>query len=660
MNRIKSRTYFIGSFVALLFIFIVKELYTIQIVKHDHFTFLAKNQQNVSVEVEAQRGSIFDRNGKILAFTRNEITFQIDKVAFAKLKKYEKDSLFARLAHVFGKSKQHYLSLINQSVRRNVVIEKSVPLHKSFLMSDFVNSALKREIDNSRVYPNGTSAAHLLGYLNKDNFAENGIEKEYNSILKGQNGILVKKRNAKQRILGIDEESSIFPIKGNDIVLTIDIDYQKILEKSMKEGIDKFGGNSAVGIIQNPETGEILALANLPTYDPNSFNEFDANNLKNRAVADVYEPGSVIKSFTMAGLLENGIINGNEIINTENGVCTINGAKFVDEHSYSQLTSVEILQHSSNVGMAKLSDRIENGKFYKNMRDFGFGIKSNVDLPSEISGNLKTPDDFSGVSKYYMAVGYELLATPIQIVTGYSALVNGGKLLKPYILKEILGNDGIKTKPEIIRNVISEKTSTKLKKWLVGVVDDGTGKAAKVANLSIGGKTGTAKILVNKHYQSRNNNTTFVGFFPAEKPKIVCYIWVSSPKNQFFGGTVAAPIFQDVVSNLVTLFPELGSNKQQNTPQSYQEMFAQSQKSSGNLMRTANVGDDKKTTFANENNIRTLMPNLVGKSKKEVVSILSPIGVNFSFKGIGTVKSQSVQPGTPLKKGISIVLDCNR
>jgi cell division protein FtsI/penicillin-binding protein 2 len=527
-------------------------------------------------------------------------------------------------------------------------------------MSDFVNTALKRETDNSRVYPNGSSAAHLLGYLNKGNFAENGIEKEYNNILKGKNGTLVKKRNAKQRILGIDKESSIFPIKGNDIVLTIDIDYQKILEKSLKEGIDKFGGNSAVGIIQNPETGEILALANLPTYDPNSFNGFDANNLKNRAVADVYEPGSVIKSFTMAGLLENGIINGNEVIDTENGVCTINGAKFVDEHPNSQLTSIEILQQSSNVGTVKLSDRIENGKFYKNMRDFGFGIKSKVDLPSEIPGNLKTLDDFSGVSKYYMAVGYEFLATPIQIVTGYSALVNGGKLLKPYLLKEIVGEDGIKTKPEIIRNVISEKTSTTLKKWLVGVVDEGTAQTAKVANLSVGGKTGTAKILVNKHYQSKNNNTTFVGFFPAEKPKIVCYIWVSSPKKQFFGGTVAAPIFQDVVSNLVTLFPELGSNTQQNAAQSYQQIFAQSQKSSGYLMKTANVGDDKKTNFTTENHIKTVMPNLVGKSKKEVVSILSPIGVNFIFKGVGTIKSQSLLPGTPLKKGISITLDCNR
>jgi len=644
---------------AVLCIIAVK-LIKIQIVDHDNLAFLADRQQNRFENVQAERGVIKDRSGVVLSYTKDDISFTVD-TRMAKGKTIDKIS--SKFSQVFGREESYYENLINENTK-NIYLEKKADHEKALMLKDFVADGLKKVYDYTRVYPYGSLAAHALGYVDELCRGVYGVEKSFNEELTGKDGMLAIRRDVLGKMVTVNEDETVQSSSGNNVVLTIDRAYQQILEKELKNGLAKFGGASALGIIMNPDTSEILAMANNPTFDPNDFSRYSDEERRNRIITDPYEPGSTFKAFTMAIFLDNGVAKESEIINTENGVWKIQNAVITDAHKTSKLTVKEVLEYSSNIGMAKLSDRLDKKTFYKYLRDFGFGSATSVELPGEAKGMLKLPDAFSLNSKKYISFGYETMVTPIQLITAFCALINGGTMLQPILVSKVTDQQGniIKeNKPVQLRRVLKESTSAKIKEFMVSVVENGTGKNARLENVLVGGKTGSARKLVNNKYSKEHHSSSFIGFFPADKPKIACLILVNSPEVGKDGGLVAAPIFQQVASQIIELDPSTAPDKS--------NILRKNEKIGSWLASISNEGggieymdipekgntEVKKTKPASGRNI---MPDLKNKSLREAVAFFNETGLHYKVIGTGAVVSQSIDAGTVYKKEDICLIKC--
>jgi cell division protein FtsI (penicillin-binding protein 3) len=332
MNNGRALIVFFGLVV--FFVILVVALFNLQIGKHEKYKYIAEKQQNSTDEIKAQRGFIKDRNGKVLAFTNDDISFFVDT---RMLKKGEAEKIAGRFSKTFGKSKDHYLKVINSS-NRNVCIERKVPMEKALKIGDFTIDALYKTEDYSRVYPYGSLASHVLGFVDTRTVGVAGIEKQMDDKLTGENGYMYVEQDVLGRMVSVNEKLSKTPVPGDDVILTINKDYQKILEDELQKGVETYEGNNAVGIIMDPNNGEILAMADYPTYDPANYNIFPDTTLRDRVLTDTYEPGSTMKSIVMSMLLEENLVKENEVINTENGRYRIKGARILDTHAYENLT----------------------------------------------------------------------------------------------------------------------------------------------------------------------------------------------------------------------------------------------------------------------------------------------------------------------------------
>ena len=658
---INSRALIITFFVFAAFVSLVIQLFSVQIGGHQKYSARATKQQNRVYTIKAERGIIYDRNGEILAYTKDDVSLFAD-ARMLKRNTKKRDKLANELAKVFKTNPKKYIKLISKA-KGNVCLEKKIPREKSLLLNSLVIDGFYKTEDYTRVYPYSNITSHILGYVDKQNSGRAGIEKLYDEELTGIDGKLYVENDAIGRSVSIDYDYSEMPTQGNSFYLTIDKVYQKILVNELKEGINKYKGKSAIGIIANPKTGEILALANIPDYDPHSYFKESDFTRRNRALTDTYEPGSTFKSIVMAMLFEENLTSEDKIINTENGKYRIRGAWIRDTHKFEKLSVREVLEQSSNIGMVKLSDKIKERDFYKGLRDFGFGNLTSVDLLGETSGRLKKPDAFSGISKAFISHGYEISVTPIQMVMAYSALINGGTLLQPHILKKSVNHKGRieeESEPIKIRRVISEKTSERIKDIMIGVVENGTGSNAQQENVFVGGKTGTAQKLINGKYSSKYYNSSFIGFFPADDPEIICFVLVDSPEVGRYGGRVAAPIFSNITKKIMETDFSIDRNKNKIERDGLFQKFvanAEYENDDDEIISFANVSDEK----VEENTkiiSRTTMPNLKNKTIREAISILSNLRIKYKIEGSGKIVSQSIDQGSPITDGKVCILEC--
>jgi len=661
---ISSRVLTIFFIFVFLFFFIGVKLFTIQVSNHEKYSRIASRQHTKSEILKARRGVIKDRNGTVLAYSKNNVSLFVD-TKMARLKTRKK--LAGKFAKVFGKDSLYYLNKMNKNREvRNVCIVRKTSQEKSILMKKFVNSSIIKKDDFTRVYPYGSLAAHVLGFMNFNQIGVAGIEKEFNDELTGKDGKVYFERDAANRIIAVDENLSEKSKPGNTLYLTIDYTYQKILEEELSAGLKKYKGKQAVGIIMNPNNGEILALANLPTYDPQNIKLKTADARRDRALCDTYEPGSTMKPIVMSILLENNLVRENETVNTENGVYKLGRITIRDDHKYNKLTAAEVIEHSSNIGISKLVQRVDDNAFYKYLRDYGFGQTTSIGLPGEVDGRLKKPRNFQKVTKEFMSFGYEVAVTPIQLTTAYCALVNGGLLFQPHIWEKVVdvkGNIVEKEQPSLVRRVISKKTSDKIKSMLVGVVENGTGKEARLNNVRVGGKTGTSQQLIDGKYSKENYNTSFIGYFPTEHPNAVVYILVKSPQVKKYGGDVAAPIFRNVAKRLIeadlNLVPEnMKIKREQNYFDNLRLKIASgSSKEKGFV--TSDIGEiDKEKNPKKIIGSRTTMPNIKNITKREAISIASGLGLKYRAVGSGYVVFQSIEAGEKIKKGSFLIFQC--
>ncbi|MCF8241093.1 MAG: transpeptidase family protein [Melioribacteraceae bacterium] len=656
-----SRALLILILVILLFGVLAIRLFNIQINNHDKYKYWAEKQQNKSVMIRAERGLIKDCKGEVLAYTKDDISYLADT---RMLNAKEKDSIAVKFSQVFGKSKDYYLSLLTKN-KGNVILEKKAPRHKSVLLNDFVFDGLVKIEDYTRSYPYGSLAAHVIGYVDLKNIVGvNGIERQFNDELTGNDGYVYIERDVLGRTVSVNDELSRLPVSGNTISLTINATFQKILEAELSRGLAEFKGESVSGIIMDPNTGAIIAMANLPSYDPGNYNLFNDFERKNRAVTDTYEPGSTIKALVMSMLVEENLVNENEIVDTENGKYKFYNATIKDVHKHEYLTVREVIEQSSNIGMVKLSDRIEANTFYKYLRDYGFGNGTSIELPSESPGYLKKPSQYSKLTKPFMSHGYEISTTPLQMITAFSALINGGILYQPQLINEIVNPGGEiiqKFEPKRIRRIVSDATSEKLKDFMKGVVEHGTATAARIDNVSIGGKTGTSQKLIDNSYSNDKYNVSFIGFMPAEMPQLVCIIYMDSPKIGKYGGVVCAPIFKRVAEQLLeadlNIIPDKG---ELNESEKFADQFFANIKNneSQDLLKTSNIEEPSNNNKNEKLIVRTVMPNLINRSYREAVALVSELNLECKFIGTGVVVSQSIKPGAKLNDGDLLMVKC--
>ena len=650
-----SRALIVIVFIFLFFMALVIKLFDIQIVKSEELKYYAQKQQTKMEKIDADRGLIYDRNNTLLVYNRNDVSFYLDLRMVSETGKLK---IAKKFASVFSKSAKHYLNLMKYS-DKTICIERKASSEDALLLKNFKVTGLFYNEDPTRIYQYNNLASHILGYVNNDFRGVNGIEKSFNPILQGEEGKMLVERNAIGDMITVAEEETQPAVSGDNVYLTINKTFQAILEEELLNGLDVYGGLSATGIIMNPQNGEILALANLNDYNPETYWKFNDSDRKDRAITDSYEPGSTFKSITMAVLLDRHLCRLNETVNVENGSYKFKNIRISDTHKHQYLSVMGVMEQSSNVGMSKLVQRINDDVYYKYVRAFGFGNYTGIKLPGEVDGELKKPNDWTSVTKAFMSFGYELMVTPLQLISAYCSLINGGILYKPLIVKKETDCNGTviyEDSPKQVRRVISEETSGKMREILYNVVENGTGENAKIDNLKVGGKTGTAQRLENGRYSKSDYNSSFIGFFPCDNPKVICLILVNAPKIGRYGGSVAAPIFKNVAERMIKADPGL-----LNTFSQEEEIhIASAEKSDINFPKIvpAKSNDGIQHINAKEFSGSNVMPDLTNYSIRDAIYLLTKMGVRYTIRGSGLVLSQSINPGTKINKDQLCVLNC--
>ncbi len=403
--------------------------------------------------------------------------------------------------------------------------------------------------ESKRCYPNGYLFSHVLGFAGLDNVGLEGIEAQYNKYLQGESGWAIFLRDARQKKLDIWRKM-VAPKDGYDVVLTIDEVIQYFAERELDKAFKATRAKGASIVVMDPRTGAVLALANRPTFDLNEYKSASKESMRNRAIADMFEPGSVFKIVTASGVLAEAKMSEEDKIFCENGSYKFAGRVLHDHQPHGTLTFREVIEQSSNIGTCKAAQVLGANLLYHYVKLFGFGEKTGIDLPGEISGSIKSPRSWSKTSITAIPMGHEVGVTALQLARAVSAIANGGQLLKPYIVDEIRSKDGRligKAQVNIERQVMPADIAARVRKILIGVVEVGTGKLAKINGISVAGKTGTAqKIEPNGAYSHSKFLASFIGFVPAEDPVLAICVIIDEPRPFYFGGVVSAPVFKNV------------------------------------------------------------------------------------------------------------------
>ncbi len=649
-----SRALIVIISILIFFIALVIKLVDIQIVRAEEYSFYAQRQQTGIEKIEAERGLIYDRNNVLLVYNRSDVSFYVD---LRMIKQKHKNEIAQIFAKKFKKSKNFYLNLMKGS-KKTICIEKKAPLEIASSLKNIKHDGFFYKEEPTRVFHYNNLASHVLGYLDNENKGVMGISEYYEDALNGEDGSRLIQINAVGETVTVDDEEINPAVPGNDFYLTIDKSYQLVLEEELRKGVDEYGAVSGIGVIMNPNTGEVLALANIDDFNPNMYWKYNDFQRRNRAITDTYEPGSTFKSFTIASLIEQKLCRLNEKLNLENGKYKFRSVNIRDTHPFKSLNVVEILEQSSNIGVAKLVQRIDDEKYFKYLRGFGFGNSTSLTLPGETGGRLRKPNEWSKVSKTYLSFGYEISVTPVQITAAYCALINGGVLYEPQLLQRQLSKDGnlvYEFSPKEVRRVISSETSDIMRDLLRGVVKNGTGKKAYSELISIGGKTGTSQKLVDGSYSKQHYNSSFVGFFPVENPQVVCLILLNSPDQGKYGGLVAAPIFKNVAERIV-----------QNDYEEFQEYINPDLMKNLKFAEDNSVNDYQSKTQIKPINVKEVklsannkMPDLINCQVKDAIYALTKLGVKYKIKGTGIIISQSIAPGQKLTGKEVCLIECS-
>jgi cell division protein FtsI (penicillin-binding protein 3) len=647
-----SRLVFIFIGLAAAWSFMILRAAHVQILPNSRLKELQSRQYKTLIELPARRGLISDRSGKELAVTIPAYS------VFADPKEIESPKRFAnKVAKKLGYSPAYVYERVKNRERRFVWLKRR--LNKEFVES---LQALKLKglgviEESERVYPNENLMAQVLGFVGREGQGLEGLELQFDSQLKGESRKIKIERDARGRPLLLDGGLFTETPAGYDLALTIDHELQYRLERELAQATQEYSADSALGVILDAQTSEILAIGHAPSFDPNKAAQYDRELLRNKAVTDAFEPGSTLKTFVVAGALREGTVKPNKKYFCENGRMKV-GKYFIREadaaHVFGDLTVTEVLAKSSNIGTTKIALELGEEKVRRILGDFGFGARSGLELPGEAAGVLqKLPWRDHLLAN--ISFGHGITATPLQMANAYAAIANGGTLRSPIIVKEAVQpetGERIQYKARDIRQVLTPAHAATMRLMLNAATGPtGTGKAAQVPGFPVAGKTGTAqKVVVGEGYAKDQYVSSFAGMIPANNPRYVIVVSIDNPKNKYYGSEVAAPLFSRVAGYAVRqagLAPVLITEKSVINKTQVNTVKRERDES------IAKIREMAKMLTADEQNVT---PDFTGLTLREVYNRVRGTPLKVDVRGEGTVMLTLPQPGAelPVDKTIKV------
>lgn len=527
------------------FTVVLFRLVSLQVLQAAELTAKADRQHQKTVSLEGARGTVVDRHGKVLA-----MNMEVPSV-FGIPTALESPAKTARsLSPVLHVRTDELEKKLRQD-RSFVWLARKLDPEQGHRLEHMPMEGIGLVMEGRRFYPKGPLLAHVLGFAGMDGEGLEGIERRYEAQLHGEKRVVILQRDAMGRTVFPKGQAEQVPAAGHSLVVTIDEVIQYIAEKELEEAVARARAKSGTVIVLDPQTGAVLALAISPRFDPNAVASLTADRWRNRALTDAYEPGSTMKALVAAAALEEKVMKPGTMLYGENGRMTIANTVIHDHEKLGWMTFAQVIQKSSNIGAAKTGMALGDQRLYRYLQAFGFGQKTEIDLPGEAGGLVKHPKEWGRRSLASISMGQEIGVTPIQMVSAVAALANGGVLMKPYVVSEVRDAQGKALRqilPQVKRRVVSPETARTVTSILEGVVTDGTGAKAAIPGFRVAGKTGTAQKIDPRTgaYSSTLFVGSFVGFVPADNPRLAMIVVIDEPQGESWGGTVAAPVFRRV------------------------------------------------------------------------------------------------------------------
>jgi cell division protein FtsI (penicillin-binding protein 3) len=555
---LKIRMSIILTMFLVLFIALISRAFQLQVLSGKKLKTLAQRQHTTVLQLPPERGVIYDRNGEKLAVSimANSVCADPSKIA-------DPAKASGQVAEILNLDSQAVLKKISTPksfcwLARKISPEQAVSVENADIEGIFLVKEPKR------FYPNGELAAHLVGFVGTDANGLEGLESKYDESLKGKPEKLAWARDAKGKKLFLRVEKSETKKDENvNLVLTIDNRIQYLVETHLKEAVLSKGAKGGLAIVMDPKTGEILAMANEMGFNPNNIEGLTPEKWRNRAITDYFDPGSTFKPFLVAGALEEKIIKESDKFFCENGNYKVANRVIheANKKRHGVLSVPDILKYSSNIGAAKIAQKMGKEKFYDYIERFGFGAKTGIDLPGESSGLVRPVKNWVPVDTAMIGFGQGVSVTAIQLIAAVSAIANNGVLMKPYVVRGFADKNNNLIKlytPTVVRKVISPDVAKRLTNMLTEVVGapDGTGKNARIVNVAVAGKTGTSQKFDFSRgvYSSEKVRTSFMGFFPADNPQVAILVILDEPQRDKWGGVAAAPVFKNIGEQILNCF----------------------------------------------------------------------------------------------------------
>jgi cell division protein FtsI (penicillin-binding protein 3) len=671
-----GRALSVAAFIGFWMLVIAARLVYLQFSQYESLANRARQQQQNSIETSPQRGELLDRQERQLARSVQTVSLFLDPDG---LDANTLDSNAQQLAKALNLKQADLAKEFRDAQtakKRFIWIARRLDADVASKIVELNLPGLQTQLEPKRYYPNGSLAAHVLGYVGLDGKGLGGVEQFYNAKISGEAGKLFVEKDASGKPY---ESFEIASKPGQTVVLTIDQSIQYQAEQALQAAVQRSRAKSGTVIVLDPRSGEILALANAPTFDPNRVSEAKPETRSNWALQNIYEPGSTFKVVAFSAALEKKLAKVDDRIDCQMGAITVAGRLVHDHHPFGSLTIAEALAKSSNVAAIKLGIRVGDPAMYDYIKRFGFGSKTGIELPGETNGILRKVERWQPSSIGSIAIGQEIGVTPVQMVAAFGALANDGVRIAPHLIREVRdagGNVVYRAQPEQ-RRVISAETAIALRGMLEGVTLNGTAKKAQLDGYSAAGKTGTAQKIDPK---TRSYSTTkfvgsFVGFAPVSNPQVAIIVVIDEPAGAYHGGDVAAPVFREVAEQVLPALnvmpdietksaPDLIATTNTNPERAakIQEEQAQSEEQRKATMPTvdSNGGRGGEVVYAVATKKAMLMPDLRGRSVRDVARTCAQLGLQVEARGEGRVLKQNPSAGTEVNTGQLVYIDFGR
>lgn len=639
-NRIRIRI--IGALFAVIFLATSSRAFYLQVVKSEQLEKLAERQHQKTVQLTPARGTIYDANNAELA-----VSVEMDS-CFAEPRNIEEPKkTAAMLAPLLGMPQDQLEKKLSGSkgfvwLQRQITPDVAAKIRALGLEGvGFVK-------ESKRFYPNMEMAASVIGFTGLDPEGLEGIERKYNATILGSTGYLITERDALGRDIALKGAMVKGASKGHSVMLTLDKNIQYLAEKELAKAVNESRAKAGTVVVMEPQTGKVLAIANYPGFNPNVHSRYPVGTLRNRAIADSFEPGSTAKIFLLAAAIEEGIISARDSVDCEMGSYSIGGRTIHDTHKMGRTSVADILKYSSNIGAAKIGGRLGQERLYRYLKGFGFGERTGVDLPGEAGGTLRDRSQWFAVDLANISFGQGMTASALQLTAAVSAVANGGMLMKPYLVEKVMDAEGNiiqHNTPQARQRVISASTAKTVAGMMEGVTaEGGTGTNAAVDGYRVAGKTGTAQKVdpLTRGYSVDKRTASFIGFAPVSNPKLAILVVIDEPKTSPYGGVVAAPAFSAIAEQSLCYLkaqPD-GAFKKQATAQKRNTEIKTDDASADSFQEESGVEDAPAGKAAG-----LVMPDFRGKSMRDVLRGMEKSGLNVRLIGSGRAMEQNPLPG---------------